>query len=137
MSCGASPFCPYPSLENGFCFKHQDYASAPIVKKKYEIPKVSSEQKEIKKQLAKEYPLFLALPGNGVCHIKSPVCTGKATTVNHKKRRGKLVLVKKYWQPCCFPCNGYVEIESAWAYEHGHLIKVHETDVPDDDEKIK
>lgn len=68
---------------------------------------------------------FLARPENQDCQIKSPVCTGKATCVNHKKRRGGNLRNEKYFQPACGPCNGFIESNTQWALDNGHLIPVH------------
>lgn len=68
---------------------------------------------------------YLARPDNKFCKIVSPVCTGKATCVNHKKRRGSNLRNEKFFEPSCAPCNGYIEMNVQWAMDNGHLISVH------------
>lgn len=70
------------------------------------------------RQFVKDHP---------ACAIRSPVCTGKATCVNHKKGKAtiELLLDEKYWEPSCWPCNNWIESNDAWAREHGHKVSRH------------
>jgi len=71
------------------------------------------------RNLGKAYGPYLEK--NPVCVIQSPVCTYHATVVNHKQGRGdKVVMDQDTWEPCCPPCNDYIESHNEWAVEHGH-----------------
>lgn len=99
---------------------------APAEKKKPQPPaRRSGKMKDEMKEYKPKVKAFLAKPENQFCHIKSPVCKGKATCVNHRKRRGSNLLKEEYWEPSCTPCNGYIEENVQWALDNGHLISVH------------
>lgn len=99
---------------------------APAPKKP--IARQSEKMKDDMKEYLKLREAFLAKPENKMCQIKSPVCTKKATDVNHKRRRGSNLSVVEHWQACCKKCNSYIEQNDAWAREHGHLESVHKID---------
>lgn len=100
------------------------------------IPKGKKEQKPIGKrsteyqsemrQYKKEVEDYLAKEENEMCLILSPVCSKKATCVNHKRRRGKNLRNQSDWEPACVPCNNYLESHHQWAIENGHLVSVHQ-----------
>jgi hypothetical protein len=95
--------------------------SAP--KQKKPLKKRAGKMTKAIRQLKKIATAFLALPGNQVCQIQSPVCTKEATCVNHKKgRTGKLLLDTKYFQPSCGACNNYIEEKDAFGREGGHKV---------------
>lgn len=95
--------------------------TGPNGKKPAKIAKRSKKQKAIMKDLKLAYGPYLAK--NPVCAIQSPVCTQKATCVNHRAGRGvKQVLDQATWQPSCAACNSYIESHDAWARENGHKI---------------
>jgi|ERR1041385_5282719 hypothetical protein len=84
----------------------------------------SDKQKIIMKILSVIYPAYLKL--FPICKIKSPVCTGKATCVNHIAGRGtNEVLNMATWESSCEACNGYIEQYDAWARQNGHKISRH------------
>lgn len=102
----------------------------PEPKKKPEPPaKRSEKMKEEMKLYKPQVKEYLARPENEYCKIKSPVCTGKATCVNHKKRRGSNLRNEKFFQASCAPCNNYLESNTQWAMDNGHLISVHKKEV--------
>lgn len=66
------------------------------------------------RKLAKEYQKTLD-PWD-ICEIQSPVCTQRATVINHNQGRGvNEVHDKSKWAKCCPPCNGYIEAHPDWA----------------------
>lgn len=78
----------------------------PKEKKTYTIPKKSTKQKDIDKELKKMYPVFLSQPGNEYCLVKQKGCLDKATTVHHLRGRiGDQVFEVKDWMPSCVWCN--------------------------------
>lgn len=99
--------------------------SVPVEKKKTGLKKRSEKAKIEMKEYKPMVIEYLSRPGNQECQIKSPVCTKKATCVNHKRRRGKNLMNEKYFQPSCADCNFYIENHSQWALDNGHLISVH------------
>lgn len=92
---------------------------------KKRIPKRSEKSKDVMKEYKPIVIEYLERPENKDCKIKSPVCTGKATCVHHKKRRGQNLINEKYFEPSCGPCNSYIENHVSWALANGHLISVH------------
>lgn len=92
-------------------------------KKKYMKPRNKKKAKEYR-ELGKMYGPYLE--NNPVCAIRSPVCTYRATTVNHKAGRGKNeVLDQSTHEPSCDPCNFYIEAHHQWAVDNGHKISRH------------
>lgn len=107
------PTCRAHPEKNGYCVYHRIYASGAEVKTLKEIPKRTDTQKEINKLLKQAYPLYLAKKKHK-CEIKSPVCTSKATVINHTRGRGKdHVLDESTWQASCSECNLWVEANHA------------------------
>jgi hypothetical protein len=95
-------------------------------KEKQPIAKRSDKLQDEMKLYKPQVKAYLAKPENQDCKIKADgVCQGKATCVNHKKRRGKNLREEKYWEPACEPCNNFCESNPKWAYDNGHLISVH------------
>lgn len=95
----------------------------PKPKKWKRIKFRSKKQGKTMRILSKAYPVFLATRPD--CEIRSPVCLGRATVVNHNKGRGDNVHNQEDWTPCCPPCNGYIEIHHAWAEERGFKMSRH------------
>lgn len=100
--------CRHPE-SNKYCVFHQIYANSASVKMPKEVKKESSSMKEVKKELKKLYPLFLAKHPN--CEVRlSPECTKKATCIHHVHGRLKdNILNQKTWRSACEKCNGWVE----------------------------
>lgn len=119
------PLCKRHPQSNGYCIGHSIYASTHEVKPAKAIPKRSEKEKVTIAQLKKEYKQYLSKPGNLKCKIKSPVCIKEATCVNHTNGRGINVLNQKDWEPCCPPCNDYIEAHHEWAAERGHKKQRH------------
>lgn len=93
-------------------------ATAPLSKRS---EKMQEEMKLYKKQVT----AYLSKEENQICLIQSTVCKKIAVAVNHKRRRGKNLRNEKDWEPCCAPCNLYIEEYPEWAIENGHLISPH------------
>jgi len=126
--------CSFPNCtnntvgDNEYCIGHNRMLNIVPVEHNTSLKKRGEkmmDQMKLYKPMIKNY---LEQPENKVCLILSPVCTVKATCVNHKKRRGKNLLNQKYWEPSCFHCNGYIERHPDWALENGHLISVHQVE---------
>jgi hypothetical protein len=111
-TCG--PICRRPKKE-----KKQSYL------RRVPIKRVSVKRKEQNKIYSFKRKLFLA--ANPFCEIKSPDCTYTAPVIHHKKgREGDLFLDETFWAASCESCNIYVEINDAWAREHGHKLSKHQ-----------
>lgn len=86
------------------------------------IAKKSKKTINTDKELKKLVTLFLARPENKFCNIQlDKNCTGAATTVNHKKRRGVNKLNVETFEPSCYYCNNAIENKDQWARDNGHL----------------
>lgn len=83
----------------------------------------SKKQAKTMRILKKLYPPFLE--ARPLCEIKTPVCTGVATCVNHDRGRGANVLNQDDWTPACTACNGWIEEHHAWAEERGFKKRRH------------
>lgn len=121
------PGCSRFAQKNGYCIGHRIYSNVPPEEKKKALPgKRSEKMKEEMKLYKPQVKAYLARPENEFCKINSPVCTGKAECVNHKKRRGGNLRDERYFEPACGPCNNYIEANTQWALDNGHLIPVHQ-----------
>lgn len=118
------PNCKSNTVKGDFCIGHAKFSKVPVEVKK-PLQKRSEKMKDNMKEYKPMVKEYLNRVENQDCQIKSPVCTGKATCVNHKRRRGKNLTNEKYFQPSCGPCNNYIESHSQWALDNGHLISVH------------
>ena len=87
------------------------------------IPKESEKMKDVKYQLKKLYPIYIAK--HPCCNIQSPVCTKKATCVNHTKGRGENVLNQDDWEASCTACNGWIEEHHEVAAIADHKKSIH------------
>lgn len=105
--------CDRPKQGNtDYCSTHNKALGIKVEKEKkvYQIPKVSNNEKERKKELAKMYPVYLSEPGNEFCQLKLKGCLGKASTVHHLRGRiGDQVFEINDWMPSCSWCNILVE----------------------------
>ena len=122
------PTCTRHPLNNGYCISHQHYAPKPLPPKhrptlRKESPKKAKENAEYKKHIA---PLFEDADDFNRCQIKSPICSGMAQGMQHKKRRGKNLL--KYLKKCCNNCNLFCELKPEWAIANGHALRAHTID---------
>jgi hypothetical protein len=123
--------CEFPNCKmnavkaSKYCIGHGRMLLKVPVETKSTIPKRSDKMIEEMKQYKPLVANFLSKPENSICLIQSPVCTKKATCVNHKKRRGKNLMNEKYFEPSCGPCNNYIESHTQWALDNDHLISVH------------
>lgn len=114
------PTCNRNAESNGYCICHKIYSNSVSVKVPREIPKKSSNQKEIDKELKKMYPVFLAKPDNRYCKVKMKGCTKVATVVHHVRGRiGDQVFEVKDWLPSCPHCNIYLESKDKEARDKG------------------
>lgn len=75
------------------------------------------------REVKKFYALFLSRPENKFCNIQiDENCTKIATTVNHKKRRGKNnIMNEDDCESSCSYCNIKIEEKDQWARDNGHL----------------
>lgn len=117
------PTCDRKPESTGWCIFHAIYSSSVSVKKAKPVKKESDSMKEIKRELKKLYPVFLAK--NPVCNIKSPVCTKVATCINHTRGREGNVLNVEDWESSCTACNSYIESHHSWAQKRGHKKERH------------
>lgn len=119
------PGCPRNSDGSStYCVFHKKhYSNVAEVKIKKPPPKETNDMKAVKRDLKKLYPIYLAK--NPLCNIKSPVCTGKATCVNHTEGRGGNTLEITTWEASCVPCNQYIEENHEWARQRGHKKQRH------------
>lgn len=111
----------HPEGTSKYCLFHKKMSGEPKeVKVPNPIPKVSDTEKERKKRLKKEYPVYLSKPQNKSCKIKMTGCTGKATVVHHTRgREGDQVFEQKDWMPSCVSCNGVLETKHAESVDKG------------------
>lgn len=122
----AFPNCRSNSVNGAYCIGHEKIMrgeksteSKPNGARQKPIPKKS------KKRIAedKEYKRISAELGARTkpCQIQSPVCTGTAQGLDHKKGRvGKNLLDKASLVPACNACNSYCSDHPAWAAANGH-----------------
>ena len=118
----AFPMCTRHPQSNGYCISHRIYASGPVVKKPTPpIPKRSSKMKDVMKELAKLYGIFLAKPGNEYCKLRlDDRCNNLSQTVHHVRGRiGEQVFVQKDWLPSCSYCNTKLEAMDGEARKKG------------------
>lgn len=98
----------------GYCKYCQGYRKdktlTKVERKKYTIRPYSVKRQAIQ---SKEYiPKMLRfLSTREVCEIASPVCTYRATVVNHVRGRQTVerLLDDRYWEASCAACNSYIE----------------------------
>jgi hypothetical protein len=93
-------------------------------------PKANKPLKKFSKKRAKQQGQYRKLVSemmeeSNLCEMNTPVCTGIATGMQHKKRRGLNLLNKEYLIRSCDPCNLYCEQYPLYALEHGLAISVH------------
>lgn len=68
----------------------------------------------MRKQWLSDHPMcFMAIPG---------ICEKKATTIQHKKGRGKYYLDTRFWGSGCMPCHHYADTHPEEAFEKGWAI---------------
>jgi len=118
--CKESILCPYaPNPKSGYCFKHESIHGIKHTGNKKPINKVAEKRKAVNRNLAK---IVAEMKKNiEICSIKSPVCNGLVQTANHiQKRLPNNIDDPNNLEPCCYPCNGFVENFPDWARENGH-----------------
>lgn len=116
------PLCTRVEERNGFCFLHAiHFAGEKIKTKPQPIAKVSEKRKEINKEYKKISKAKMKVDDR--CKVKSPVCTGKAQGQNHKQKRSPKNLIDiNNLENSCNACNQYIENNTEWAKNNGHLI---------------
>jgi hypothetical protein len=122
------PNCRNNAVNNAYCIGHeklmrgpQPAETKPAGKRQKPIPKKS--KKRIRQDA--EYKRVSAELGARTkpCQIKSPVCTGRAQGLDHKKGRvGMNLLDKTNLVPACNACNTYCSDNPAWAADNGHAV---------------
>lgn len=97
----------------------------PVEKKAVKaIPKKNAKMKVKDRELSKIVKEMLAEDDR--CEMKVPgVCSGKAVTAQHTKRRGINMLNKKYLKRSCSPCNLWAEENPLEAIAMGIAVSVH------------
>lgn len=125
------PFCKSNTVGDAkFCIGHAKIMRNKSSDETKAKPRQKAQPKKRAKKMTKAITVlkkivaaFLALPGNKICAIQSPVCTQQATCVNHKAgRTGKKLTDIKYFEPSCSACNGFIEENNQWAMDHGHKV---------------
>lgn len=94
----------------------------PKPKKVYKIRSFSDKRAKLNQEYAvKSRPYWQGQ----MCAIRSPICTGKAQGIHHRKGKAspELLMDETWWMPACFMCNNYIEDKHKWAIEHGHKIQ--------------
>jgi len=85
------------------------------------VKPVSAKRAAINREYAKESrPFWKGKP----CQIRSPVCTGQAQGIHHRKGKATKedLMDKRYWMAACNCCNAYVETNDAWARKMGYKV---------------
>lgn len=93
----------------------------PSKKAPVKIKQVSDKRAVINREYAKESrPVWKGQP----CQIRSPVCTGAAQGIHHRKGKDSptLLMDKRYWMAACNFCNSYVETHDEWARKMGYKV---------------
>lgn len=93
----------------------------PGKKQATRIKQVSEKRAALNREYAKESRPFW---NDKACQIRSPVCTGQAQGIHHRK--GKVtkedLMDKRYWMAACNYCNSYVESHHEWARNMGYKV---------------
>lgn len=90
-------------------------------KEKKPIAKMSAKRKEVQKEYVKI--VKKAAKKDHRCKVKSPDCTGKMQGMNHiQKKSPANITIEKNLTPSCNACNLYIELNTDWARNNGHLI---------------
>lgn len=94
---------------------------APKPKKVYKIKPFSDKRAKLNREYAvKSRPYWQ----DQMCAIRSPLCTGAAQGIHHRKGKAtpELLMDETWWMPACHFCNSYVENNDAWARKHGFKL---------------
>lgn len=93
----------------------------PVKKASNKIKPVSEKRAALNREYAKESRPFWK---GRQCDIRSPVCTGLAQGIHHRKGKATTALLmdKRYWMRACNHCNSYVETHDAWARMMGYKV---------------
>jgi 5-methylcytosine-specific restriction endonuclease McrA len=117
MTNAATGYCSYPLCTRieeraGLCFLHAAKCGIPKPEKaKAKIAPRAKKQEVKQKEYVKLVKSMLA--ENPDCEIKMPGCTGKATGLHHKQKRGpKNFLDPNNLKRCCNHCNLWIELNS-------------------------
>lgn len=91
-------------------------------KKKVKIACFSKKRAKLQREYRKVVKEIIDTEGDQ-CEVKSPVCVGRISGLNHKqKRSAKNMKLKKNLQRCCTPCNQFIEENPEWAKKNGHQV---------------
>ena len=121
-----APSCTYNVFSNHFCKFHQNlrkddkWLNKPEKKDRKPIKKVSD-------KLGKELKIYslkrlIYLKEHPCCQVQVKGCEGKATTVHHKKGRGKYLNDTDTWLGCCMPCHRILEEYPTFAKDSGFSV---------------
>jgi len=116
------PTCSDPATHGIHCFQHyRVYGTTKNEKPKQNpIPVKSAKAKDQHKEYLKIVKEMMK--ESDQCEMRTPVCTGKAEGLQHKKRRGKNLLNKEFLIRSCNMCQDYVEKHPKWAIENDLAI---------------
>lgn len=86
----------------------------PEKKQRGKIRQVSAKREALNREYAKKSRPYWK---GKECQIRSPICTGAAQGIHHRKGKETpaLLMDKRYWMAACNHCNVYVEVNDAWA----------------------
>lgn len=96
-------------------------APKPEKKKQMKIKPVSDKRAKMNKVYAEASRPFWK---GQRCQINSPVCSGAAQGIHHRKGKATptLLMDKTWWMRACNHCNAYVETHDEWARERGFKL---------------
>lgn len=114
------PFTPFNSLQK-YCSKQCEPKKEITAGKARKRINPMSEKRKVD---AKVYSTLRSvfLESRPECQVKLfDICTGKATDVHHRERRGENYLNVKTFVAACRACHTYIETHPAWSRENGWL----------------
>lgn len=107
------------------CYNYQKYCRRHPSGNLKEKKPIAPRSKKLATTMRKEYvPQVKEIVEKKTrCSVLSPVCIGEAQGFHHPEGRGENLLKKKI--PCCNPCNGWLEVNDAWARANGFKLSRH------------
>lgn len=93
----------------------------PKPKKVYKIKPFSDKRAKLNREYAKKSRPYWQ---GKMCGIRSPVCSGTAQGIHHRKGKvtPELLMDETWWMPACNFCNSYVENCDEWARKNGFKL---------------
>ena len=121
--------CGNPVFGGGLCLWHQGYRDKkPRLKgRRVATSKHGVPIKKVSDKLSKELKIYtlkrrIYLMENPNCLAKIEGCTGAATTIHHRKGRGKYLNDTSTWLGACMSCHHHIENFPAFAKENGFSV---------------